>query len=518
MKKGLTLNQIQNYFFKSYENFPVDLVSKSFGNTEPDHWEKLGEKAALKLFKQASERIPAYKDFLKKNRIKPSTVKTIYDFKKLPTIDKKNYLKKYPLESLYWDGKLEDANLISVSSGSTGKPFLWPRGVEQETETTNIHNLFISKFFEADKKTTLLIDGYSMGMYVAGVFTLNCSLRLSQIGYPLVVVTPGISKEDIIRIVKNLSSKFEQVVFAGYPPFVKDVIDQGSKEGINWKKLKVKFIFGAESFSESWRDYIMKKVGSENVLKGSMNTYGSADAAILGHETPVSIAVRRLADRNKKLATDLFGEWQRLPSFMQYYPFLRYFEVINEELHFSSHSGIPLVRYNMHDRGNLIKYEKMVELLKNNNLNIGDELKKGKCNDLNWKLPFVYLFGRSDFAATIYGLNVYPENIKNALENTKISGLVSGKFTMLTKNWKNQDQYLEINVEMQKGKKSTLKYKTVIEKVVIDTLRDCNYEYNCLFETIGYKKAKPEINLFKYEDPKYFSIGVKQKWSKKDKN
>ena len=48
-------------------------------NKPEKQWNKLGEKMALKLFKDMSQNVPAYKDFLKKNNFKASSSKKIFN-------------------------------------------------------------------------------------------------------------------------------------------------------------------------------------------------------------------------------------------------------------------------------------------------------------------------------------------------------------------------------------------------------------------------------------------------------
>ncbi|MCK5347371.1 MAG: hypothetical protein KAR20_28370, partial [Candidatus Heimdallarchaeota archaeon] len=49
-------------------------------------WANQAEKKALALFRIAAERIPAYRDFLKKNQVDIRSIKSIDDFKELPVI------------------------------------------------------------------------------------------------------------------------------------------------------------------------------------------------------------------------------------------------------------------------------------------------------------------------------------------------------------------------------------------------------------------------------------------------
>ena len=514
IKTFLKTKFIKNFNKKgiaNFHDFDAGYFHKLLNSRNPKFWEREGEKMALCLFSLASRNVPAYKDFLKKNKINPEKIKTIKDFKYVPITDKNNYIKKYPLEDLCWKGKLAGNSIISVSSGSSGVPSFWPRGDDLELETSIVLEMISKTIFEADKNSTLFIDGFSMGIYIAGVVILDAALRTAEKKYPISIMSPGINKDDILRIVKEVGDKFNQVIISGYPPFVKDIIDQGETEKLNWKKYNVKFLFAAEKFSEDWRNYMIKKSGSKDALKSSVNIYGTADASILAHETPISILLRKLALKNFKLHANLFGRTDILPTFAQYNPVLKYFENYGKELLFSSFAGIPLIRYRIHDFGGIKCFDEVMDMFQQKERNdIEREIGRNKI----WKLPFVYVFCKSDKTVSLYGLNIYPEHIKTALEHKSLEKSVTGKFLMETKNKSNQDQYLEINIEFKYNAASDKNTANKIEKIIIKTLRKLNLEYNCLCQSIG-KKADPEIKLWPKSHPKYFDEKViKQKWSK----
>ncbi len=80
-----------------------------------------------------------------------------------------------------------------------------------------------------------------------------------------------------------------------YPPFIKDVIDEGIAHSINWKSFQIKIIFAAETFSEKFREHIMTSTGITDPYRHIMNIYGTADLGTMAIETPLSILLRKLA-------------------------------------------------------------------------------------------------------------------------------------------------------------------------------------------------------------------------------
>src|SRR5262249_20946606 len=150
-----------------------------------------------------------------------------------------------------------------------------------------------------------------------------------------------------------------------------------------------------EVFSEEWRALVGERLGARHPDYYSASLYGTADAGVLGNETPLSIAIRRFLAREPKAARQLFGE-SRLPTLVQYDPVVRYFETVDGTLLFSGDNGVPLVRYHIADRGGLAGYDEMLRFLADWGCDPHAEL-AGR----GWRgmrpLPFAYVFGRADF-------------------------------------------------------------------------------------------------------------------------
>lgn len=502
------MNNFYN-FVKSADNY-----KKLLETVDEEFWIKWGQARALNLFQLASQRVPAYKNFLRINKINPGKIRTIGDFSKVPPINKKNYLTAYPIDKLCWDGRMSRTDMVSLSSGSSGEPFFWLRSLSHDQETALSHEVFLLDSFEIDKYSTLFIVSFAMGMWVAGTLTFRCVQDIAS-RYNMTVVTPGISVHEVLRIIKKLGPKYDQIVIAGYPPFVKDIIDEGDNLSLNLKKHKIRFLFAAEAFSEEWRNYIYRKVGGKDPFRDSINIYGTADSLILGHETPLSIFIRRKVLKEPSLYKNIFSTQSRAPTLAQFNPALRYFENINDKLIFSAFSGIPLIRYDIGDEGRVINYSQMTDVFKSSGINIEKEAGNKKIN--SWKLPFIYILGRKDHTASLYGINIYPENIRDALNLRGIDNYVSGKFVMMTKNDEDFDQYLDINIELKNKKLSMIRKRELGEKIkeaIIETLSVKNKEFKELQRSIG-KRAEPHICLWPYGYKDFFPQGVKQKWYKK---
>jgi phenylacetate-CoA ligase len=495
----------------------VTKMLKDLGSKPEQFWIKRGEKMALNLFHEMADRVPAYKDHLKKNKINPKKIKTIEDFKNfVPIIDKDNYLRKYPLEQLCWDGELSKGQYeFSSTSGSTGAPFYFPRTDYQNEQYALSAEMYLRTNFEIHKKSTLYINCFALGVWIGGIFTYEAIKIIANRGkYNLTIINPGLNRPEIFKAIKNLGQKYDQVLIGGYPPFIKDVIDEGEIQGVDWKKYNLGIIFSAEAFSEDFRDYIAEKAGLKNIYKSTLNHYGIVDLGTTSEETPVSIYIRRECLKNKDLYSKVFAQDpSRLPTLVQYIPELFYFEEINSGLICSSASGLPLVRYDLKDFGGVISFDKVFNVFKKLGRNLNGELKKAIIQKSTRKTPFAYVYERKDMSVSLAGANIYPESIRKVLIRSIWSRLFTGKFNLQTKNDLKFNQYLEINIELKKDALAPKdEEKELLVKELVNQLLSENSEFRSVFFDQKQGGVVPRVNFWAYGHPEFFNGGGKHKW------
>ena len=489
--------------FQGFLSTPLDIILSR-------HTESSPEQFALELFHRVAASVPAYRTFLAEHKIDPASIQTFGDFQKLPQTNKKNYQLRFPLAELCRDGRLESCDFIAVSSGSTGKPTFWPRFIADELSIATRFEQIFHDSFNADTRRTLAVVCFSLGTWVGGMFTANCSRYLSSKGYPITVITPGNNKEEIYRVVQELGAAFDQVVLLGYPPFLKDVVDGGIARGIDWQTYRPKFVMAGEVFSEEWRTLVGERVGSKNPCYDSASLYGTADAGVLANETPLSICIRRFLAGNPEAARALFGE-SRLPTLAQYDPFSRFFENDEQSLIFSGDNGIPLIRYNILDTGGIIAYDQMLALLAEWGFDPRAELRQYGERGLR-PLPFVYVFGRSDFTVSYFGANIYPEHVAVGLEQPDISAMVTGKFVLEAKEDTDRNRFLSVVVELAPGVAGDDAKAQAIAESILAQLRRLNSEFA---HYVPLEYQLPRVELRPTGDAKYFPIGVKHRYTRK---
>jgi phenylacetate-CoA ligase len=483
-----------------------------------DLWIRRGERQALKLFRAMAERVPAYKKFLKQNKVRPESIKIIKDFRKLPAIDKDNYLRKYPLPELCWDGKFSSERwTIASTSGSTGEPFYFPRQKKQDWQYVLMAELYFLSNFSIDKKSTLYIDAFPLGPWIGGIFTYEAIRLVAEHGkYPLSIYTAGINKKEIIKAVRKFGPFFDQIIIGCYGPFLKDALDDGVREGLDWSVYPIKFVFSAEGFTEEFRDYVLKLVGKPDPFLSTLNHYGTVDLGTMSHETPLAILTRRLALADKNLYSAVFNNSQKLPTITQFLPEQFYFEEVQGGLYCSADSGLPLVRYNLKDNGGVFTLEQLKKLYTDNGYSLRTEVSKNKLDKTIWQLPFVYVYERNDFSISLYAFQIYPETIRRALQVSQFESQVTGKFTMQVIYDKAMNQGFEVNVELKSSVKATEKLNKDIVGVLTSALLLENSEFQKTHDEIG-ARIEPKIILWPYEDLTFFRPGTKQQWVIKNK-
>lgn len=458
---------------------------------------------ALALAKHAAETVPAYGAFLRSHGVDARAL-SAEQFAQLPVTTKENYHRRYPLAELCRGGRLSDCDMIAVSSGSTGEPAVWPRFVTDELATAVRFEQVLGDAFEARARSTLAVICFALGTWVGGMYTAACCRHLAAKGYPITVATPGNNKAEILRVLEALAGSFDQVVLFGYPPFLKDMIDSARAEGFEWSRHRVRLVMAGEVFSETFRDLVTQRVGANDPAYASASLYGTADGGVLANETPLSIEVRRALAERPALARDIFGE-QRLPTLCQYDPRHRYFEAeADGSLLFTGDGGIPLVRYKILDRGGILPYASLLELLDRAGVRL-EAARRAR------ELPFVFVFGRSSFAVSFYGANVYPENVAGGVERPELAEQLTGKFVLEIVETPSHDHALAIAVELAPGKAPTSELEVATAGSIRLELERLNSEFR---NYVPKERRTPTVRLLPHAHPQYFPLGVKHRYTR----
>lgn len=481
-------------------------------NKSASYWIKLNQKFLSDLFDFSSKNIQAYKKLLDQFHIDVTKINIKKEFKKLP-ITNKNYLKKNKFLDLLPMGDAGAIHTFSSTSGSSGEPIFVPRGEIQDSIYRFQAEFFLKNNFDIQNKTSLGIIGFGLGIWIGGIFTYKTFNQISIAGGHLALAPVGPNKEIFLNVLRKLGQSFNQVIIMGYPPFVKDLVDEGRARGIKWKKYNIKILTAAEAFPEDLRSYLAKVCSISNPQKNIINIYGSVELGTMAFESELSNVIRKIVCKNKRLAIELFGTYDRIPTLAQYFPNLIHFESYQNRLLASGNgSSFHLIRYDFPDEGGVIDYQDMMDKIIS--FRAEPSLSRHVFQSKIIKLPFVYIFDRANNSISLFGINIPSEYVKLAFFNQKIFRHVTGKFSLKVIRDKNLNQKLIIFIELRKKLVNKKNLSRDIQIVIIETLKKKSTEFQHLYNSgKDYRlRLRPIVRLLNFQDPEFFPAGVKHKW------
>jgi phenylacetate-CoA ligase len=405
--------------------FPLDLTFKTvglrygwlkalFSTTPAPILRGIGRLRAERAAWRATRRVPAYGRFLESEGVNLRSLFPLGILRHLPETDKANYVDRYGLIERCIGGAVPyPGTTIDESSGSTGTPYNWIRG-RREREVAHRNIGFFARY-AFGTAPIVTINAFSMGAWAAG---MNMSLGMMRHG---IVKSVGPDVDKIISTLSYLGPGYRFLI-SGYPPFLKHLLDEGDRRGFPWVDYELHALVGGEGMTEELRDVLLTRFSS--VYSG----YGATDIEIgMAGESPVSIAIRRLARARPEIGQALFGTDSRLPMVFQYNPLIHYLEVNADGEVICTVSRLdllaPRIRYNVHDSGGIVDFGTTRAVLKGfgfdiDRLNEASEV-HGPGGSLPWArpipLPFLWIHGRRDATISVMGSNIYPEDVEAVL-------------------------------------------------------------------------------------------------------
>lgn len=483
-------NLMEEYF--SYDS-RKDI--ESFSKVPTEAWMKLGEQKALETFQTAAKAVPAYRDFLKKNKVNPEKIKTYEDFKKIPLTTKNNYFNYYPIEDLSIGNDIKKSTVIHFSSGTSGKSLYWPKSPIQDLNTYKGVEMMYINYFDIDKKSTLLINCFAMGPWPAGEIVHTAAKLAAEKGLKLSVISPGTNISIFCSVFKDLAGKFDQIIIGGYPSFLKDLVDESLRRGIIFRKHNVKLLTGGEKFTENWRLHMARLLGNSKPYKLINSVLGSSETGMTSMSTPFTDYLRIYLNKHRQTLKKIRLN-EDLPSITQYIPPARNIEIIGGNIVISCMGLVPLIRYDTKDYGKIFFPKEILGLLPKEFSESYAKLEKqsGVPN-----LPILTINGRSDKTIKIFGANIYPEQISYILDHSSLQRFITGRFIAETVETQELTPVLVLTLELKYGQNSSLDLKGKILSLVLETLPKLNLEFDNALTASG-KKAHPKIILKDYKN------------------
>ncbi|MFI7528674.1 phenylacetate--CoA ligase family protein [Nocardia salmonicida] len=447
---------------------------------------------ALRVFRQAAHTVPAYAKFLCDRGIDADAVRTPADFAEVPPVTKDNYIRAYPPHELISGGAITGAGTWSSSSGSSGTPTFWARDELSHEHGVDLHARIL-RGFRAETAPTLVVVGFSMGDWIGGTYTFRSVADLHRRDLRVSVATPGMDIDLIRADIAALGPYYRQIVLAGYPPFVRDVLDRAPAAVLD---QDIKVLMAGEAISEPWRDNLLSLLGKPDRPQDSCLIYGAADAGMFGHETASSIMIRRLAQHDSAFRDALFGADPVLPTFVEYDPAYRYVETDDRgHLLCTVANAMPLVRYRINDIGSVHTAAEVGEAL----------LAAGHDPQVRTTTPtagFIALRGRPDVAVSFYSVKFAPETVRAALTDPRLGGGLTGKFVLDKDLDATGGDRLRLLVELRADRTLDEAFGEAVGAVFVNTVAEASREYRDLRTRIG-ARAEPLVELRPFGSPEF---------------
>ncbi|MDT0221928.1 MULTISPECIES: hypothetical protein [unclassified Gordonia (in: high G+C Gram-positive bacteria)] len=413
------------------------------------------------------------------------------DFAALPITTKIDYLAPHELDELMWDGDISRAQTWSATSGSTGSPTYFPRDSRAARDAADYYGRIFEECFDIGGHTTLVVVCFAMGTWIGGTYSYQAALGLHEDDRRITVATPGIDVAAAVASLVELGPRHEKVILAGYPPLVKDVLDMLPADALT---QDLHLLLAGEGITERWRDHVLERFGRLHRPERVCLMYGTAEAGVMGHETPTTVTVRRAAFTSDKLRRELFGRNATpLTTFVEVDPMRRYTEVDEDGyLLFTIDSALPLVRYRINDQGRVLT-----------GLELQEVLKMSGFDDLSTIVDpegcFVVLTGRPDVATSFYSSSIFPAQLASAFDAASVARSVTGRFCADGSPGDDHCPVLRIDVELSAG--ATTPEPGLAERLrslCLAALLDNNDEFRTLRSSHGEERTTPVVNVHPY--------------------
>lgn len=311
---------------------------------------------AIQASREAARLSPAYRTLLQEHGVDLDQLGLQNDLRSLPVLTKANTFERFPLDQLSRSLPPNALADVLTSSGRSGRNYgfrLTAR--EQYEEAWFSIDLGLQDVFGVDEKPTLLVNCLPMGVvfHSRAVAVANVSVR-----------------EDMAcSILRDVGAGFEQTLLCTDPLFIRQLLDEAQRAGVDWRALNTSVIVGEEVLVEAQRDYIAARMDIDidcdpHRIVGS--SYGVGELGLnLLFETRETIRMRRAMRTEPAMAQLLCGSAAvyAMPSVFCYNPLRTYLEILNPDANgfgelcvtmLDRHAVIPLPRYATGDLGRLV--------------------------------------------------------------------------------------------------------------------------------------------------------------------
>ena len=193
--------------------------------------------------------VPFYREKLKEAGIKPSSVRSLEDLRRLPFTTKQDLRANYPFG--LFAVSMSEVVRVHASSGTTGKPTVV--GYTKNDINTWAELIARALVIAGGNKFDVLQNAYGYGLFTGG---LGLHYGAERLGAAVVPVSGGNTARQLM-----LMQDFGTTILACTPSYALYLAEEGQKMELDFKRMPLKAgIFGAEPWSERMRRQLEEKL------------------------------------------------------------------------------------------------------------------------------------------------------------------------------------------------------------------------------------------------------------------
>ncbi len=400
---------------------------------------------AERVAHRAERTIPAYARFL-------SSGGPFRRFPDRPVMEKRSYIDRSAWPELV--GRNE-RQLFAIfgSGGSSGRIFYWPLLRSQHRYSAWGMRKFLERWLDIRRRRTMAVNALYLGSWWSGTYLVWLLDTIAlKAGYPFTVFNPGDRQEEIVNLIAEAGEAYDQILLCIYPSAVSHLLAVAERMGKPLPLAKLRYLTMGEAFPERLRMALGRRSGHGPGQPFFHSSYGSTDTGLLGTESQATIALRQLLTSNTDLTEEL-GIPQPVPLLFHNVGLGNYLERVEGELCITRWQGIPLVRYNLHDRVGFYHWRRLRQaVLASHRWRPEDGPLRAilrKCSPFLSNLIAVH--GRSDTCLILGSMELPEALLDAAVHSPELEGLVTGAYFAEVR-YDEEWQHLHLDVEVKSEK------------------------------------------------------------------
>ena len=460
---------------------------------EAVRWQ-LGKLKALAVFEEARRHTPAYRQFLAEHPFGRIRFRGLLpDLTRVPVMDKENYVKRFSIGARCRGGQVPTHGVIvDESSGSSGVPTNWVRGQAERLANKRMLEFGLTRLL--GNGPHFIINAFAMGPWATGV---NITMGLTDIS---MLKSTG---PDVPKIANTLQffGPGHRYLILDYPPFLKLLVDSA---GVNWADYDVTMIYGGEGISERMRDYLLA-----NGIRRVYGSLGASDLELnLAAENDFTIGLRKALLASPALAASLLKFPGAVPVVFQFNPADFHLETTpgGELLVTLCRPGYlaPKIRYNLHDRAQIIRFPELRRLLRSCGLRPEDFA-------LSYSdLPLLLHYGRADMAVAYFGCKISPPDVQEAILGVPELAERVASFTLFTSEGPQADKQLRVCLELAERQPPRIRHDTQLSELFFAELRRINQDFRESWRMVP-EGQKPQVEFHAFKTGPFASEDIRIK-------